>query len=107
MSAPNASPLFELVLVASSPQVTDKRRKLSSRDLLVIYLASKTHSLRELSKTFKVSSKHLANLLKKGRLRCPICRKWKVLKSGFVLRNDRNPKIILWICRRCIKTECA
>ena len=91
----------------SQPPHVDRRRKLSSRDILVIYLASRTHTAHWLGQSFQVSAKYIAHVLKNGRLRCAVCKEWKAPRSGLVLRNDQNPKIMLWICRRCIKIECS
>jgi hypothetical protein len=83
----------------------DRRRKLSTRDYVTLKLASETHSIGELSKIFKIHENWVRRILRSPNLRCPICRKWKL--RGTIFKSETNPEHFLWICRDCIKTECA
>jgi hypothetical protein len=85
----------------------DRRRKLSSRDYLVIQLASRSHSLSQLGKIFGVDRSWIRRILRKPNLRCPICRKWKPKRQGVVLRSETDAKQFLWVCSACLAIECA
>ena len=87
---------------------TDRRRKLSSRDLLALKLSSHEYSLRYLSRLFQVGRDLIRQVTRSPNLRCPICREQRPFAKGAVLRSEKDPKrIFLWICGDCIKAECA
>ena len=85
----------------------DRRRKLSSRDYLVIKLASRSHSLSQLAKIFQVDRSWIRRILTRRKLRCPICRAWKPQRQGVVLRSEHDAKQFLWVCSACLTIECA
>jgi hypothetical protein len=78
----------------------DRRRKLSSRDCLLIKLCSKTASLGYLAKSFQISSKHVQTILRRPGGLCRTCQKWRE-KGDIVLSQDGQD--IEWECDGCIK----
>lgn len=82
------------------------RRKLSSRDLLLIELGKTTHSLNELAHIFKISRRYVIYLTKKG-IRCPICKAWKPKDQGRVMQDEKDSTKFFWVCDDCLNIETA
>lgn len=85
----------------------DHRRKLSSRDYLLIQLSAENHSISELSKIFQVHRDTIRKLIRNPNLRCPICRKWKHRRLGVLFRSEIRVRDMMWICKACIDAECS
>jgi DNA-binding CsgD family transcriptional regulator len=99
---PKASPASS----NQSSQRLDPRRKLSSRDYLVIQLSAKNHSLSQLSRIFQVHVNTIRKIVRSPNLWCPTCKRWKDRNSGVIFRSEIRSKTLLWICNDCVTREC-
>ena len=78
----------------------DRRRKLSSKEFLLIKLCSKTASLGYLSKKFHVSREHVRRIIERDEGFCSKCQKWK--SSGEIVLTDSGDDLD-WTCDDCLQ----